>query len=371
MRLCFICNSNSIHSQRWIRYFARRGHEVHVITISPPRPLEIEGVILHPIQRRVKAKGISKIFNYIKVTFQTYIHIKSIKPDILNVLFLTDYGFYGALSRFHPYVVTPWGSDILRHPFQKKFWLFSNKFSLKSSDLILCNSFPMHQVLVEKLEVSEKKIIDITWNGVDRTIFNSHNCDSLREKLKLKNKVVLFSNRNLESLYNIECILRMFADFNRQVRESALLIAGDGTQREVLLKLCELLKLKESVIFLGRISPYLMSDYFNIADIYITVPQSDSCSGSLLEAFACEKTVIASDIPANKVWIENSRNGWLVKPENKEKFTNTCLNAIKHPLQDKEIKNNLRVIKNQADYNTNMLRVEKEFSRLVDLIHVH
>jgi glycosyltransferase involved in cell wall biosynthesis len=348
-----------------------RGYESHVITPCPLTPKDIQGTHLYPLKRKIGAKGLKKYLDYLSQIFQIRFYIRNIKPDLLNVLFLTDYGFFGALCRFHPYVVTPWGSDILRHPYQKKFWLISNKFSLKSSDLIFCNSKPMHQVLVGKLEVPEEKIKDITWNGVDRTIFNSHNCDYLRDKHKLKNKVILFSNRNLEPIYNIDRILRMFADLNRILRESVLLVAGDGSQREVLLKLCVKLQLNKSVIFLGRLSPYLMSDYLNIADIYITVPQSDSCSGSLLEAFACEKIVIASDIPANKVWIENSRNGWLVNPENKEEFTSVCLHAIKQPLKDKEIKNNLRVIKKQADYYTNMLRVEKEFSRLIDSIPVH
>ena len=343
----------------------KQGHESHVITPCPPTPTVIQGTRIYPLKRRLGLAGPRKYLNYLSQITQVRSYIRAIKPDLLNVLFLTDYGFYGAMACFHPFVITPWGTDVLRHPSQKKFWLLSNTYSLHKSDLIFCNSRPMHQALVDKLKVSEKKIKDITWNGVDRAIFNTLNANNLRQNLKLNGKRVLFSNRNLEPLYNIDRILEMFAVFRKKVNESVLMIAGDGSQRDKLARLCEKLKLGSAVVFLGRISPKMMNDYFNLADIYITVPQSDSCSGSLLEAFACEKTVVASDIPANTAWIENRRNGWLVNPENKAKFADVCLNAINQPLPKTEIKNNLEIIEKQADYATNMHRVENELSRLV------
>ena len=121
MRICFLCESHSIHSQRWIDFFVKQGHESHVITPCPPTPIVIQGTRAYPLKRRLGLKGIHKYIDYLFQIIQVRSYIKDIKPDLFNVLFLTDYGFYGALTRFHPYVITPWGSDILRHPFQKKF----------------------------------------------------------------------------------------------------------------------------------------------------------------------------------------------------------------------------------------------------------
>ena len=225
----------------------------------------------------------------------------------------------------------------------------------------------MHQVLVEKLSVSEKKIIDITWNGIDLTVFHPCDCDNLREELGLQNKVILFSNRSLEPLYNIGCILKMFADFKKQVPESILLVAGDGSQKDQLINLAETLEVSSAVWFLGHLSPQRMNEHLNLADLFITIPQSDSCSGSLLEAFACQKTVIASDISANRAWIENGRNGWLVNPENVKAFTDVCLNAVRHPLDTEEFQNNLETIKAQADYYKNMMSVENQFFNLAKI----
>ncbi len=35
VKLCFIADGRSIHTQRWVEYFAQRGHEVHLITYDP------------------------------------------------------------------------------------------------------------------------------------------------------------------------------------------------------------------------------------------------------------------------------------------------------------------------------------------------
>ncbi len=35
MRICFLAGADSIHSYRWIKYFADKGHEIHWISIVP------------------------------------------------------------------------------------------------------------------------------------------------------------------------------------------------------------------------------------------------------------------------------------------------------------------------------------------------
>ena len=34
MRICYIGSVKSMHMQRWVDYFAQRGHEVHVISFG-------------------------------------------------------------------------------------------------------------------------------------------------------------------------------------------------------------------------------------------------------------------------------------------------------------------------------------------------
>lgn len=38
------------------------------------------------------------------------------EPDILHAHYVTNYGLFGALCNFNPFVITAWGSDILIVP---------------------------------------------------------------------------------------------------------------------------------------------------------------------------------------------------------------------------------------------------------------
>ena len=36
MKICFLAHGSSVHTQRWIRYFQERRHDVSLITFTPP-----------------------------------------------------------------------------------------------------------------------------------------------------------------------------------------------------------------------------------------------------------------------------------------------------------------------------------------------
>ena len=156
----------------------------------------------------------------------------------------------------------------------------------------------------------------------------------------------------------------MFAKLKKKIPDSVLIIAGEGSQRQKLVYQCRSLNLDSSVIFLGKISPEQMNEYLNIADIFITIPDSDSCPSSMLEAFACKKGVIASDIPANRSWIINGENGWLINPRSKEQFLEACYDVLRHPIKKKSLNRNYELVKKKAAYFQNMINIENEYLRL-------
>jgi hypothetical protein len=44
MRICFIRDGNSVHIKRWLDYFVKKGHEVHLITFNHAKH---NGVTVH------------------------------------------------------------------------------------------------------------------------------------------------------------------------------------------------------------------------------------------------------------------------------------------------------------------------------------
>ena len=52
-------------------------------------------------------------------------------------------------------------------------------------------------------------------------------------------------------------------------------------------------------------------------ELYISIPTSDSTSVTLLEAMAAGSLPIVSDLPANREWIEDGKNGFLLEDMSK------------------------------------------------------
>ncbi|MEW5736891.1 MAG: glycosyltransferase [Thermodesulfobacteriota bacterium] len=364
LRLCVVGESGSIHIRRWLRFFADRGHRVHLVTVSPPEPGDIPGVAVHAVRARKGRSGPWKALDYAALALGFRQAVRFIAPDLVNVMFVTDFGLFGALSGVRPLAVTPWGSDVLRHPFQKRFWRLSNAFAVRRADLVVANSGHMHETLVSRLGASEKKILDVVWPGVDFRLFFPRDRAAAKRKLGLEGKLVFFSSRNLSPIYNIDRLLEMFALVRRRLPEAVLLQAGEGPLLAPLRKKAEELGLGEGGRFLGRISQEQVREHLCASDVYLTVPQSDTTATSLLEAFACRCNVVASAIPANREWITSGKNGFLVVPENVDEFAETCVRAALSPVPEAERDANLEKVRALGDHFRNMERIEAEFAAL-------
>jgi glycosyltransferase involved in cell wall biosynthesis len=122
---------------------------------------------------------------------------------------------------------------------------------------------------------------------------------------------VFMSNRNLEPLYNVDCLLRAFALIQQRLPEARLTLAGDGSQRHELERLAEGLELR-NVTFVGRIPQERVHELYDSADIYLNSSDIDNMPGSLIEAFACGLPVVTTDAGGIPYIVTHEKTGLLV-----------------------------------------------------------
>jgi len=126
-----------------------------------------------------------------------------------------------------------------------------------------------------------------------RSIFNIIDVDRFiyRQRRKLRPKFM--TNRILEPLYNVDCILKAFALIQERYPDATLTVAHDGCCRPALEQLAKDLKLKNTE-FIGRVPHAKVPELYDSADIYLTTPNIDCMPGSLLECFASGLPVVAT-----------------------------------------------------------------------------
>ena len=111
----------------------------------------------------------------------------------------------------------------------------------------------------------------------------------------------------------------------RQEENWKLVIAGSGEDTDKLKQLIEDLALSAKVDFVGWVDKAQNESWYSKARIWVSIPESDATSISLLEAMYCGCIPIVSDLPANKEWIVDGVNGIIIQNLEEDFFERALL----------------------------------------------
>src|SRR5690606_14490213 len=101
--------------------------------------------------------------NYLKAYRQVKRIIREFKPDILHAHYASSYGLIGALSSFHPFVLSVWGADIYNFPHISPLHNAIIRYNIRKADMILSTSKIMK---TETMKYTPKEIV-VTPFGID------------------------------------------------------------------------------------------------------------------------------------------------------------------------------------------------------------
>lgn len=160
-----------------------------------------------------------------------------------------------------------------------------------------------------------------------RSIFNFVDLNSFRFRERRPLRPVFLSNRNLEPLYNVGCILRAFALVQHRFPEASLTVVGDGGERQKLENLSQGLKLRATQ-FIGRIPSEKMNESYDAADIYLNSPNIDNMPGSVIESFAAGLPVVTTDAGGIPFIVTHEKTGMLVARNDHEAMASCVIRLL-------------------------------------------
>src|SRR5688572_11231618 len=167
LRLCFVGPAQNITTRRWVQWFTRRGHESMLLTVEPAAPHDV--LNFHQIDLTTRA--ISRKLGRLISAARLAVNIRRFAPDIVHVHYLRGFAWGILLSRYHPYVATPWGSDVLDEQGAFRDWAgrVLTRRVLARADLVTAHSQYLENQ-VKGLVSTVTPIVHIGW-GVDLTLF--------------------------------------------------------------------------------------------------------------------------------------------------------------------------------------------------------
>jgi len=305
MKIAFLAAHSSIHTVKWVNEMALRGHDVYLITMHHGEEKLNKNIKVYnlPFQAPwgyyLNASYVKKILN-------------NIKPDILNTHYASGYGTLARLSRFHPNLLSVWGSDVFDFPYKSKFNMHVIKKNLKAADRIASTSLIMKKQ-TETL-YKPKKDIALTPFGVDCERFKP-----VKNNKRDDDKVVVGTVKKMEPKYGIKILIKAFALLKQRINKKIeLVLVGGGNQEKELKKLAETLGIADLVSFVGRVPHKDVPKWLNSFDVYVTLSESESFGVAVLEASACGIPVVVSDVGGLPEVVVNEKTGYIVPRNNPE-----------------------------------------------------
>jgi len=366
MKVCYIADGTSLHTRRWLNYFASKGYEVHLICwkIIPGYEKNIQ---VHLLRRYMPSIWpLSQYASFVYWCLQVRQFVNKIKPDIIDGHFVTTYGFLAACTGFHPLIVTAWGSDVLIAPKKNPIYNFTTKYAMKRANIIVCTG-PIVKQEISKLGIDSNKIHMIVIGGVDKEKFHPAARDeALMKRLGIgPNEPVIISTRALAPIYNVITLVKAAPIILSEFPATKFIIIGKGKQENRLRKLAVTLGILGNVIFMGWVNHDKLPSYLSSSDIYISTSVSDGTSNSLLEAMACKLAPVVSDIPANRQWIKESENGFFFPISDHITMAKKVIRLLGNSETRKIFgSRSRRIVELNADPETEMQKLENIYAQL-------
>ena len=199
--------------------------------------------------------------------------------------------------------------------FEKFYEKTVGRFTVNNADCVIALDENVKQHVLS-YGALEERIVTIP-NGVDTEIFAPVCVQRTGRPLKNEEKMSTFTVGYVGNLvkrkgvkYLIQGIHKLVPKYNFQLR-----IVGDGPLKMELQALCSELSLSEFVSFEGALDKKLIPDFLRSVDVLVLPSLSEGMPTVVLEAMACGKAAIATDVGATRTVIDSPDVGILVPPQ--------------------------------------------------------
>lgn len=334
MRVLLLAIPGSSHTLKWARALSKKGVKIAVFGLHDYNRDAYKNYpaidLLSDEIAGADTTFIRKIYrpHYTTLLPRLRRTIREWKPDILHAHYATSYGLLGALAGAHPFIISLWGTDVFTFPNKSYFHKKLIEFNLSRADKILSTS----HVMAAEAQKYTTKNIEITPFGIDMERFKPLPVESLFSP----GDIVIGTIKTLESTYGIEYLIGAFkivADKYPRL-PLKLLIVGGGSQEKYLKRLTREYDIDKQTLFTGHIAFDDVPRYHNMLSVFVALSNSESFGVAVLEASACEKPVIVSNVGGLPEVVEDGTTGIIVPPRDSE----SAASALERLLFDEDLR---------------------------------
>lgn len=322
------------HSYNLTKELARRGHEVHVVTSRTPRDTpsseDVEGIRVHRLPSSMTIynapvlRGLARKLRQLDVDM-VHTHLPS--PYVACVSATV------ARLRRIPSVLT-YHNDILAQ--DGIFSLMAGAYNaslgrmlLDSVNRIICTSRG-YAYSSSYLSSYLDKVVAIQ-NGVDTEFFHP-GVDGSPVKELFGDRIVLFvgSLAHTHSYKGVEFLVRAAHYIRPTFPDARIVVVGSGPLKRPLEAMARRQGVGDMVRFVGHVPRDELPRYYAAASVKVlpSVSRAEGFGLALLEAMACGKPVVGTNVGGIPFFVRDGENGFLIPPRDPKAIAQAVIEIL-------------------------------------------
>ena len=317
----------TMHIKKITKYLSfREDIEMHLITIgNKNEKTKIGNLNIHMIK-----KSLPYPFSIPSLVWFLKHKIIELNPDIVHAQgSFAPYSTAAALVRNkYPTLLTMHGISAKELKFHKGinfiFILFihkpNEKYVVSKISNIIAVSLHVKNVISDMTQSQ----IYVIQNGID--FEDIHN---VQPHKSIEYPSILFVG-GLSKVKGIDTLLNAVPIIRKKILNLCLYIAGSGPEENKLKELVKELNIEENVNFLGYVSEIEKYSYYKSADVCVFPSIYEPFGIVLLEAMACGKPVVASNVGGIPFVVEEGKTGLLFESGNVEDLADKIMTILKN-----------------------------------------
>ena len=361
MRVLYFSKNYTPHDYRFLSSLSKTDHEVFYLRLEAnkrqiedrPVPENVQQVLWAGGQHEFRWRDVPRL------TLDLRRLTKEIEPDLIHAGPIQNCTFIAALSGFRPILAMSWGYDLVMDA-EKNAWMrWVTRYTLKRSTFFVSDA-----------NVSRDKAVAFGMDPGNTAIFAwGTDIEHFQQKTSKPSKAktfTLFCNRTWEAIYGVDVLAKAFVKVATDNPNINLILLGDGSQGARIRQILMNGGVLDRVHFGGHVSQADLPRWYHMADLYISPSHVDGSSVSLMEALASGLPCLVSDIPGNREWIEEGRNGWLFRDGDVDDLAGKIMNAIQYRKSFNTIGDAARKTAEQkADWRKNFGKLLQAYEKAV------
>lgn len=365
MRIFILSDTAAPHTRRWARWFALRGHEVHVVSFNPGALPGYDPAVVHSIWvprfgNTLIERGLKTpiIITRLRSLFKRY------PPDIVHAHSAGGYAWTTMASGFRPYVVTPWGTDLLVDAERSRVNRWLTGLALRRAALVTTDGFHFVEIL-RRFGIPAESILVHTF-GTDIHHYCPGPAAGERRVLGVGEEPLIISTRTLNPVHDVETFVRALPTIHKAFPSARFVIVGDGTDRTRLEAIAANLDVGSVTRFTGMVEEDRMRRLLRASDVYVSTSKMDAgLAASTAEAMAVGLPVVQTHNSDNAYWTPNGEGGLLVANGDPVALSAAVIRLLGDVEERCRMgERNRQMVIKEYNMDTEMSRIENEYKRL-------